>query len=79
MIVVEDITGRKRAEEELRRSRNVAERLAHEKAIIAEIGRIISSTLEIEEVYEKFVAEARKLIPFDSLMINLINQAENAW
>ncbi len=78
MIVVEDITGRKRVEEELQRNRDVAERLAEEKAIIAEIGRIISSTLDIEEVYERFVAEARKLIPFDNLMINLINQEENA-
>ncbi|MHB8772717.1 MAG: PAS domain S-box protein [Syntrophales bacterium] len=77
MIVVEDIAGRKRAEEELRRNRDIAERLAEEKAIIAEIGRIISSTLDIEEVYEKFVTEARKLIPFDNLMINLINQEED--
>ena len=51
--------------------------MAHEKAIIAEIGRIISSTLDIEEVYEGFVAEARKLIPFDNLMISLIDDREN--
>ncbi len=78
MIVAEDIAGRKRAEEELRRNQDIAERLAGEKVIIAEIGRIISSTLDIEEVYERFVTEARKLIPCDNLMITLIHQEEDA-
>ena len=39
--------------------------------ILAEIGRLIGSTLDIEEVYERFAAEARKLIPFDRLAVNL--------
>jgi len=42
-----DITDRKQAEE-------AAKTLAREKGILAEISRIVSSTLEIEEVYEKF-------------------------
>ena len=42
-------------------------------AVIAEIGRIIGSSLEIEEVYERFAAEARKLIPFDRLAMSLHN------
>ena len=46
-------------------------RLAKEMEIIAKIGRIISSTLKIEEVYEKFALAARKLIPFDRVTINL--------
>ena len=50
---------------------NIALRLAEEMAIIAEIGRVIGSTLNIEEVYEHFAAEARKLIPFDRLAVNL--------
>jgi GAF domain-containing protein/DNA-binding CsgD family transcriptional regulator len=53
-----------------------SERLAKEMEIIAEIGRIIGSTLKIEEVYEKFASEARKLIPFDRVTINL-NDFEN--
>ena len=57
--VAEDITERKRAE--------------LETATIAEIGRIIGSSLEIEEVYERFAAEARKLIPFDRLGVSLLN------
>jgi GAF domain-containing protein len=66
-----------RAEEEQRRSRETAERLAGETAVIADIGRLIGSTLDIEEVYERFAAEARKLIPFDRLAINLYNFQEN--
>lgn len=47
--------------------------LAQEAAILAEIGRIISSTLNIEEVYERFAREVKKLIPFDRIAINLID------
>jgi PAS domain S-box-containing protein len=54
-----DITERKRAE--------------RETAILADIGRLIASTLEIDEVYDRFAAEANKLIPFDRISVNLIN------
>jgi diguanylate cyclase (GGDEF)-like protein/PAS domain S-box-containing protein len=56
-----------RAEEEQRLSRETAE----ETAVIAEIGRLIGSTLDIDEVYDRFAAEVRKLIPFDRLAVNL--------
>ncbi len=69
--IFDDITERKRAEEEERRSRELAEQLAGELTVIAEIGRLIGSTLNIEEVYERFAAEARKLIPFDRIVVNL--------
>jgi len=72
-----DITALKRVEEELRRNQNVAERLAQEIAIIAEIGKVIGSTLDTEEVYERFAAETQELILFDSLTINLYNFQEN--
>ena len=55
--VFEDITERKRAEQEM--------------AVIAEIGRIIGSSLNIDEVYKRFADEARKLIPFDRIALNL--------
>ena len=70
LVFVRDVTGRKRAEEEQRRSREIAERLAGELAVIAEIGRLIGSTLAIDEVYERVAAEARKLIPFDRLSVS---------
>jgi signal transduction histidine kinase len=64
---------RKKAEEALQRSEGDAKRLAQENATMAEIGRIISSTLNIEEVYPRFVEEVRKLISFDRIVINLID------
>jgi GAF domain-containing protein len=39
-----------------------------EAATIAEIGRIIGSSPDIGEVYGRFAAEVRKLIPFDRLL-----------
>ncbi len=68
-----DISKRKQAEEALRKGEEVARRMAHENAIVAEIGRIVSSTLHIEEVYEGFAKEANRLIPFDRISVNLIN------
>ena len=63
---------RQRAEAlKCRNDGDIAARLAEEMAVIAEIGRVIGSTLDIDEVYERFAAEARKLIPFDRLAVNL--------
>jgi two-component system, cell cycle sensor histidine kinase and response regulator CckA len=73
---VRDITGRKRAEEVLRRSEGMAKRMALENAMMAEIGRIISSTLNIEEVYERFAEGVHELIPFEGIAINIINHKE---
>jgi PAS domain S-box-containing protein len=64
---------RNRADKAFRESEDGAKRLAQENAVMAEIGRIISSTLDIEEVYERFAAEARKLIPFDRIAVSLNN------
>ena len=49
-----------------------ANRLARQNAGIAEIGRIISSSLEVEDVYAGFAEQTRNLIPFDRLSMNLI-------
>ena len=67
---------RKKAHEAMQTGVEVARRLAQENAILAEIGRIISSTLDIEEVYDSFAKEALELIPFDRISINLINLEE---
>jgi len=67
---------RERAEQALQKSEAEARRLAQENAIMAEIGRIISSTLNIEEGYQRFAEEVHKLIPFDSIAINMINYVE---
>jgi GAF domain-containing protein/DNA-binding CsgD family transcriptional regulator len=49
------------------------ERMAIETAVISEIGRVIGSTLDIDEVYERFATEARKLILSDRILVNLNN------
>ncbi|MCX5908289.1 MAG: response regulator [Deltaproteobacteria bacterium] len=69
---------RKRAEEALRRSEEAAKRFAHENEIISNIGRIISSSFNIEDVYDRFATEVKKLIPFDRLAINLNNIEQGA-
>jgi len=61
-----------RSDEVPRRGRH-ASHLVQEKASMAEIGRIIGSTLAIEDVYERFADEVRRIIPFDNIAINLID------
>ena len=72
-----EIEEQKQTEEALRKSEELASRLAEENAIMAEIGRIISSTLNIEEVYKLFSERVRELIPSDRVVINLIDFKEN--
>jgi diguanylate cyclase (GGDEF)-like protein/PAS domain S-box-containing protein len=64
-------------EQEQRLNRERAERLAEETAIVAEIGRVIGSTMNIDEVYERFATEAKKLIHFDRIAVNLCNTPDN--
>ena len=49
------------------------EQQATEYAVLAEIGRIISSTLNIDEIYEQFAHQVSLLIPFDRLSIAAID------
>jgi len=72
-----DITRRKEVEERLRESESLARRLAEENKIIAEIGRIISSTLNLGEVFEHFVEEVRKVIPFHRILIGINSIQDN--
>jgi PAS domain S-box-containing protein len=70
---VKDITERKQKEELLREKEEAAREMAREASVLAEIGRIVSSTLQIDQIYEAFAAEAKKIIPFDRIVINLID------
>ena len=67
-----DVTQGKQAEKAVRQ-------LANEKAIMAEISRIIGSTLKTEEVYERFAQEAKKLIPFDRIAVNIIHAKDRTF
>ena len=68
-----DVTDLKKAEEALRKSEEEARRMAAENAVMADIGRIISSTLDIETVYERFAKEVGKVISFDRIAMNIIH------
>ncbi len=68
---------RKRTEEVLQQSEDSAKRLARENELVAEIGRIISSTLNIEEIYERFAEKMREVLPFDRISINIADLAKN--
>jgi len=74
--IVRDIGARKKAEEALRRSEREASRLSAENALLAEIGRLINSSLNIEEVYEGFVQEVQKLLPVDRCVFNVIDSGD---
>lgn len=64
---VHDITDRRQAEDQQRR-------WAEETAVLAAIGRTISSSLDINEVYDQFGAEIQKLIPFDRMTVTIIDE-----
>ena len=43
--------------------------------VLNNIGRIISSSLQIEEVFDSFAAEMAKLIPFDRLSVAILDES----
>ncbi len=49
------------------------QRRARENAALVEIGRVIGSSLNIEEVYESFADHVRAIIPSDRITINLLD------
>jgi signal transduction histidine kinase len=59
--------------------RKLAQRLAEEKEVVAKIGQIISSTLEINKVYELFAEEVRKVIPFYRIAITIIDHEKSTF
>jgi PAS domain S-box-containing protein len=76
VFIVREEQKRRRVEEALQKSEEQAKQLAQENAMMAEIGRIISSSLNIEEVYKSFSDKVKELIPFDRITIGLINSEE---
>jgi PAS domain S-box-containing protein len=70
------IGGFNRLLETLGQRERASGRLTNELAILADVGRLTGSTLEIDEVYERVVAEIGKLLPFDRLVINLYDEEQ---
>jgi signal transduction histidine kinase len=79
ILVSRILAGRRRAEEALRRNEEEAKREGQENAIMAEIGQIISSTLNLEEVYMRFAEAVRKLIQFDRMAIHILNPQDHTF
>ena len=50
--------------------RVVANEPVTESSALAEIGRIVGSTLDIREIYHQFADQVRKLVPFDRITIS---------
>ncbi len=46
---------------------------AREREILAELGGIISSSLEIDEVYDQFATQAHRLVAFDRIAISMVD------
>ena len=49
-------------------------RLAEENSVMAEIGRVTSLSLDINDVYEHLGEQINKMIPFDRLVLATINE-----
>lgn len=58
---------------QIRLERGKTENLWKESESLAEIGRVISSSPNIDEVYQRFAAEVKKLIPFDRISVSTID------
>jgi PAS domain S-box-containing protein len=71
------IVEQKRTEKALHKKEAEAKRLVQENALVAEIGRIISSTLNIGDVYARFVEKVHDIIHFDRIAISNISSRDN--
>ena len=50
-----------------------------EMDLVDEVARIVTSTLNIDEVYERFTQELKKLVDFDRIAINIIDPTAQAF
>ncbi len=72
-VYIDDVTEQKALLQAFEMASSQAELLAGENALLAEVGRIITSSLEIGDVYEGFAQQLRRLIPFDRIAISLVD------
>ena len=74
-----DITRHRASHDAMRSAGEEMRLLAQENALLGEIGRIIGSSLEIDDVYAGFAEQLRTLIQFDRLAISLVNLDDNTF
>ena len=77
--VIRNVTALNRAREALQQSEAVANLLAAENRGMAEIGRIMSSSFDIDTVYEQFAVELKRMLPFDVVSINIVDERNNTF
>ncbi|HCL25020.1 MAG TPA: hypothetical protein DHW65_01565 [Dehalococcoidia bacterium] len=70
----EMISNREQAEAALVLSEEQQRHLADQNAVNATIGRILTSTLDLEDVYSAFTQEVRKVIRFDWLAVSILDR-----
>lgn len=75
--VVQDVTEAVRSSDALQQSEETQRKLSEENAAIAEMGRVIGSSLAIEEVYEHFGEMARVLIPASRVDIVTVDREQS--
>ena len=74
-----DISRLRASHESLRSAGEEARMLARENEILGEIGRIVASSLDINDVYAGFANQVRRLIQFDRLSISLVNLDDDTF
>jgi len=62
-----------------RRVLQAEHKLANENKALADIGRIIGSSLKIESIFDPFSVQVKKIIPFDRIAVNLVDLGENTF
>ena len=72
-----DVTLLKASQEAMRAASESANALALQNQILGEVGRIISSSLDIDDVYARFGEHMRRLVAFDRLSVVLVNPDDN--
>ena len=79
----EMIAHRGRAEEALRQAHNQLEQRVQEHteemAVVDQVARIVTSTLDVDQVYEQFAQEMKKLVDFDRVNINVIDHQAKTY
>ena len=58
----------------LRTNEEGAKKLAQENSVVAEIGKVINLSLNIDEVYKLFSEQVNRVLPYDRIVINLVNK-----
>lgn len=72
--LVETRLAERRRVAEALREQETQRRLAHEKATLAEIARIMGSSLDIRQWHRAFAEEVQKIIPWDRLAIDIVDR-----